>query len=110
MGYDVWAEIDTGGSEPATVGDDSLGYTSNVGGMFRKAFGGDGIKDLDGLLCEDAIGSIEEATADMRFNGDDYSAMNPDNGWGDSKGAREFLVDVWRLCYNHPKATLRVDA
>lgn len=38
----------------------------------------------------------------------DTGGPDPDNGWGDYKGALEYLEKLLTACKNHPRATIRV--
>lgn len=109
MSWDVRWHIDTGGPEPASVGDD-LNYTYNCGLMFRTALGGNGINDLDGKLAGEMIPRLRAAVDHMVHteNRAAYEAMNPSNGWGSHEGATRFLLAILANCEAHPKATIRV--
>lgn len=102
MSYDAYLKIDTGGDEPATVCD--IGnYTSNVSGMWRKALGKP-LGEYDGVLAGDMIPDLERAVNDMIQNPQVYLPMNPDNGWGNYGGAKQYLEDILAACREHPKA------
>lgn len=107
MSYDVYLEIDTGGAEPAALGD-SLNYTYNCGPMFRLALGRDGINSLEGELAGTAIQTLRSGIAEMEDEPGKYKALNPENGWGSYEGALQFLRDILTACVRHPKATIRV--
>lgn len=108
MSYDVWLQVDTGGPEPARVGE-SQNYTSNVSDMWRKALGRD-LSDLDGMTAQDAIADLERAVSHMRHpdNAAEYHSMNPRNGWGNHEGATKYLEWLLAECRRHPKATIAV--
>lgn len=103
---DVRLTIDTGGPEPAQVGE-SMNMTSNVWPMWQRALGGS-IRELDGLTGTEALPRLDEAIEDMQINPEVYAEMNPANGWGDSDGACRFLKELAKACRRHPRATVRV--
>ncbi len=106
MSWDVHLEIDTGGAEPATVQD--LGnMTWNVGIMYAEALG-HCFRELDGVLCSDALGRLLNGVTDMAARKEFYDQMNPPNGWGNREGAVKFLDELVQACLDHPKATIRV--
>jgi len=107
MSYDVHFEIDTGGAEPAIIGNDDLNYTYNCGPMFRRALGGDGIHDLHGMLASDALPRLRVAVSHMAANPDIYIPMTPPR-WGDYPTALQFLEEILLCAACHPKATIRV--
>lgn len=110
MSYDVWLEIDTGGDEPARVGD-SINYTSNVRPMWDKALEGceiPSVAEMHGRLAGDCVGPLEDAIRRMTLDPWDYEELNPPNGWGDAAGARGFLEHLLAMCQRHPKATVGV--
>ncbi len=108
MSYDVHFEIDTGGTEPAIVGNDNLNNTYNCSPMFRRALGGNGINDLNGKIASDVLPTLRVAVSHMAANPEIYTPMNPANGWGDYPTARKFLEDILLSAAAHPKATIRV--
>ncbi len=107
MSYDVYLEIDTGGIEPATVAEVG-NYTSNVSPMWSKALPPDGIAGLHGKLAGQVAESVEAAIQAMSADWDAYAAMNPENGWGDVRGAHDYLVKLAAACLAHPRATIKV--
>ncbi len=108
MSYDIYLQVDTGGSEPATVCDVG-NMTSNVSRMWTKALGYS-LGDLHGKVAGDCIADLERATSHIRHpdNRGEYEAMNPANGWGDHGGAARYLQDVLDACRNHPKTIVYV--
>ena len=61
MSYDIWLEIDTGGSELKEVAD--IGnMTSNVSGMWYDALGHN-LGDYHGKACADVIEPLQKAVA-----------------------------------------------
>lgn len=107
MSWDVYAKIDTGGAEPATVGE-AGNYTYNVSQMYYDVLGGDGLRGLHEMVCAEALPLINEACAKMVADPEKYRAMNPPNGWGDYEGALRYLQGIGEMCAEHPKAKLAV--
>lgn len=109
MSYSVYFMIDTGGDEPACVGE-SFGITWNLSPMMRKALGGDGVRDWNGRTAGALVPALERAVRDISdpANFSAYQAMNPKNGWGSHDVAAQFLAAVLAECRRHPKATVRV--
>lgn len=105
MSYDVWLEIDTGGPEPACVGEE-WNHTSNVAKMWRKA--GADIAQFDGKPAGECVPVLRSAIAAMLANEADYTPMNPSNGWGSYDSCIRFLGVVKAGFEKHPKATVRV--
>jgi hypothetical protein len=110
VSYDFWLEIDTGDPEPHVI-DSDLNYTSNVHPMWDLALKGqavEGVAEMHGLIAGDCVGSLRGAVAEMDRHPLTFAAMNPENGWGDANGAREFLERMASACAAHPKATVAV--
>ena len=107
MSYDIGMEVDTGGEYPVSVGE-WHNYTYNVGPMFRKAFGGDGVNDIHGLTGEVAAPLIDKAMTYMREHMDEMRELNPANGWGDAGGALKFLAKIHEEALYHSKAVVGV--
>ncbi len=104
MSYDVWMEIDTGGSEPVTVVE-SINYTSNVSSMWQRALG-DPLSYFDGFTGGECLPIFRQAIVLMEDNPEEYKEMNPKNGWGDYEGALQYLRNIQRMCVNNPKGIL----
>lgn len=105
MSYDIWLTIDTGGPEPATVGED-WNFTSNCGPMWRAA--GADLAEFEGRKAAECIPILDAAIKDLQANPDKYRVMDPPNGWGsydDLVPRLEVLAQQFRY---HPKATVRV--
>jgi hypothetical protein len=108
MSYDLRLTVDRGGPVPTTVGPD-YNYTSNCGDMFELAIGRR-LLDLDGMPAVRAGKLLRAAVERMRDQAEVFAALNPDNGWGDSLTAREWLEQIADSCVHHPQATVRVTA
>lgn len=106
MSYDIYLDIDTGGTEPTTV--HTVGnYTTNVAPMWRTALGHP-LYELHGRNAADAVPVLDTAIAAMQANPDGYRAMNPSNGWGDYDGALDYLQRLRAGCAAHPKTSIYV--
>jgi hypothetical protein len=110
MSRDGYMTIDTGGPEPAEVAD--IGnYTHNVGRMWHRAVAAvSDLPDLDatGDMTGAEAGPILAAAARyMDEHPDEFTPLNPPNGWGSYGGARAYLWRAATACAEHPKATLR---
>lgn len=105
MSYDIWLTIDTGGPEPAAV-TEGRNMTSNVGPMWRLA--GADLAEFHGKPAGDCLPLLRTAVATMRAEPATYSALNPDNGWGDYYGCVRFLEGLADDFEAHPKATVVV--
>ncbi len=107
MSYDIGMEIDTGGEWPASVGE-SHNYTYNVSGMYRVAFGDNGVNNLHGMTGRDAANLLDAAMMYMREHMEEMRQLNPKNGWGDADGALRFLGAIRESALEHPKAVVGV--
>ena len=104
MSGNLYLEIDTGGTEPATIWDRN--YTHNTNRMLRAA--GFGFRDIDGMSAADAVARIEDAIRELKANPDRYREMNPENGWGSYEGILDVLCEFAQACHEHPKTTVAV--
>lgn len=111
MSYDVYAEIDTGGEWPATVGE-AGNMTSNCSGMWDLACKGHGpnLRDMHGMKCGDCIETLRSAVAEMvdPYRAAEFEALNPPNGWGSTDSALKYLRRVLAMCVEHPNAKVRI--
>ena len=115
MSHDVYGRIPTGAGEEAEAFC-AGNYTSNCSRMWACAISGtfDGPKtwlsDLDGRPCGELVPLLDAALRHMDdpANLAPYEAMNPDNGWGNFRSAREYLRKILDGCRSHPAAFLRV--
>jgi len=101
-------EVDTGGEQPYVCDLYDRSMTHNVRAMWIKAGVYDAIYNSHGKLA----GSIsEELSAGLRkmvASPDEYTKLNPPNGWGDYERAVAFLDSLDIACRQHPKATIYV--
>lgn len=107
MSLDLWLEIDTGGPEPAVVGDDNLNYTHNVNPMWRELFGQSLGDFLDNRQAIVAQSELLAAYHTMEDNPGRFIPLNPPNGWGDYDSAMNFLQRVIDNGADHPLAVWR---
>lgn len=102
--------------------------TYNIGGMWHDALGfagstehpvkeimgwGEsngrfGIHAFEGAPGVEAAGPLMEAVRRMEADPDRYRAMNPENGWGNADGAREFLRRLANMAAECPTFRIRV--
>ena len=73
-------------------------YTYNVASMFRDAIGGDGLYELYGKSAKDCLSLLENSIFKMKNDTKHYENMNPENGWGDYKGALKVLERLYYAC------------
>ena len=83
--------------------------TYNISPMYRKAFGGDGINDLNEILAEKAIPKIVKAIDEMANNKTEYEKLNPANGYGSYNGALSVLQKLLSACAGHMFHIIRID-
>lgn len=91
------------------VGDFDQNYTSNVGGMWFETLG----KSLGDLIEEGHTGKtlaphLLEGIRRFLMDFPKFEAMNPDNGWGDARGALDYLISIYIACVLHPKEKVSV--
>lgn len=106
MSYDITLEIDTGGeflAEVCEVGN----HTYNTSQMFFKALG-IGLTELSGRNAGETIELLERAVKHMEENADEYTPLNPPNGWGSYDTALTYLNRILTACRKHPKSTISV--
>lgn len=96
--------VTCGNSESVDIG----GQTYNVSPMYYDAFGGEGLRGLDGKQCREALPLLVAAVERMQAEPEKYRAMNPKNGWGNYEGALETLVKLREACERYPTGTVVV--
>ena len=106
MSYDVSLAVDTGGDEPAVVGDLYWNYTSNCAPMWRKA--GADLADFHGKLAGECLPALESAVAAMCAAPAVYKDMDPASGWGSYDTLLPRLVELAAEFRAHPKAIVQV--
>lgn len=114
MSFSCHMAIDTGGDGLACV-EDIGNYTGNVGRMWSHALAYAYERDisLDELgpykylyTGAELLPYLDRAVNHMQSYPEQYTPMNPPNGWGDYEGALVFLSAIRDACKNHPKAML----
>ncbi len=106
MSYDVSLTINTGGEYPATVTEVG-NITWNLSPMFQAAMGC-ALRDLNGRFASEVVDVVEAGVRDMDEQPSYYTALNPENKWGNSEIARDFLARLAEACRKHPNATVEV--
>jgi hypothetical protein len=104
MSYDVYLEIDTGGTEPVEVS--WLNHTSNTAAMWRAA--GCDIAECDGRPAANFAEGLASAIEAIESDPDRYRQYEPPNGWGTLETTLKFLRDLLHACQCHPRTTVRV--
>ncbi len=124
MSIDLYLQIDTGGKHLATVVEVG-NYTNNCQPMWTKALNASPLPNdinlaymnsygelklcyMTGMEASYAVPILTMAVAHMDdpANEADYIALNPPNGWGEFKSAREYLRSLLDACREHPKSTI----
>lgn len=103
MSYDIWLTIDTGGPEPARVGD-SWNYTSNCAPTWRAA--GADLAEFHGKPAGECVPTLRAAIEVMRADPARFQAMDSPNGWGTYDTLVPALVRLRAMREAHPKATV----
>jgi hypothetical protein len=106
MSYDIDLSIDTGGQERLLI-EGNINYTYNVWPMLDKALG-IRFTELNHYGAAELAPRLKRGCAHMIDNPQEYEELNPENGWGDAKGALKFLQDILALCEAHPFARLEI--
>lgn len=107
VSYDAYLVADLGGPEPVSVGGLNENYTYNTGPMFEEAVGVS-LGSLSGKRAGEAAEVLWRAVHIMDREPSRFRAMNPENGWGDADGWREFLRRIAEACDAAPDAELVV--
>lgn len=86
------------------------GMTYNLTPMFElfwpllAAVRSEGLK----LKADDLYLPVLNTFINMGMDPEKYEAMNPENGWGDFKGAKEFVEQLKEACEKWPEAVVLV--
>jgi hypothetical protein len=108
VSYDIWLDINTGAGEEVMV--HNVGnYTVNVAWMWWQALGHP-LRELDGRGAADTIETLTAAVAAMRDRAQEFSAQEPENGWGNYEGALDYLERLLVGCRAHPATTIRISS
>ena len=105
MSYVIGLKIDTGGSNPASVGDD-WNFTSNCSSMWCEA--GADLAEFEGKTAGECIPVLESAISTLHSDPTRFRAMNPPNGWGSYETLIPALFKLLSIFRSHPKATVWV--
>lgn len=93
-----------------SVGDWSENYTSNVGGMWADVLR----KPLGELIDEGHTGQtlapeLLEGIRRFLTSYPKQEERNPPNGWGDARGALDYLINIYIACIKNPKERVEVE-
>lgn len=108
MSLDIWLElpVDTGNPEVTTTRFYKANYTHNVIDMWSRA----GVYHVlymdEGRPAGDALPVLKAGLLHMEIYPDEYTSLNPKNGWGDYESAREFLARFIAACEEYPKTII----
>lgn len=69
-----------------------------------------GVRLLHNAPASEAAGVLAAAVERMAANPDDYTPMNPENGWGDYEGALDFLRWMADTAAAYPMTTIKVSS
>lgn len=100
-------EADVGGAEPVRLDVLDANYTYNVYPMF-KAAGSDSPNAWTGLLGSEVREKCIAILAAFDADPAKYRALNPESGWGNFEGAREFIRKIADACEQAPLARVCV--
>lgn len=106
MSYDIYLTVDTGGPEPAYLGDMDWNFTSNVSPMWREA--GADLAEFDGKVAGECAPTLRQAITLMEADPDRFRAMDSPNGWGTYEHLMPRLRVLAEWFERHPKATVEV--
>lgn len=82
-------------------------YTYNVTPMYMKAMGLT-LSELDRHNCKEVAEILKKGIKEMEKNPEEYKTLNPENGWGDYKGALNYLKTILKECRKWPSCMLMV--
>lgn len=103
MSYDVSLAMDCGGPALIPLALLDANYTYNVAPMFQEAVGStpncwhEMPAAEVGAICAKILAAFASDPAL-------YRAMNPENGWGNFEGARDFITKIKDACDAAPTA------
>lgn len=84
--------------------------THNVSRMWREAGCYEALYKSEGDRAKDHLEAVQKAITAMLGDPQKYKAMEPDNGWGDYRGAVEWLQEVRDAMEQYPLARIHVFA
>lgn len=102
MSYDIKL-VDKNNNKTMDIGN----YTYNVNPMYKKALGSS-LSDLHGKSTKEVLNLLENGVIDMKYHKEDYKKLNPVNGYGNYKGALEFLERLYHGCKKHFKSYIYI--
>lgn len=85
-----------------------VNYTHNVTSMWRKAGIYEALYQSDGKQPREIIKLLIKGMRDMEEKKEEYSLLNPLNGWGDYNTALNFLRRVIEACKCYPNAKIKI--
>lgn len=104
MSYDV--DLCTKDVDGNGIGAFAWNYTSNCAPMWRRA--GANLAAFDGMVARDVAPILAEAIACMKANPQDYTPMNPRNGWGSYDTLIPALQTLHGAMVKYPSAIVGV--
>lgn len=103
MSYDIDLMIDTGTELRRIV---EIGnHTSNTAPMWTKALGTP-LRELNGRNAGECVELLERGVKDMEEHEDEYTPLNPPNGWGNYGSALKYLRKLLKECRENPKCVI----
>lgn len=84
-----------------------LNYTSNCARMWNEA--GAPLREWNEKPFSEILVKLNSTVAELVHRRTKYEAMNPENGWGDYAGAREFITTIRDIAAKHPSGWIEVD-
>lgn len=88
----------------------SANITHNVSPMWIRAGVHEALYRSEGRTAAEIIPALEKGVEHMATHPDEYTPMNPENGWGSYASALTWLRHVLAACRAHPHAAIRVSA
>jgi len=87
--------------------DCEISMTSNVGGMWHLAMG-ISMKALKDRPCRECLPILRRGIKMMKEYPEAFKALNPPNGFGDTRDALNTLKKVATMCKSHPDMLLHI--
>ena len=89
-----------------TYGD--FNYTHNVTPTWSKAGVYDSLYNSAGMKAGSIVPILEKGVFHMRMHPEEYTPLNPPNGWGSYDSAVDWLDEVLTVCRKYPEAEIGV--
>lgn len=97
-------------------------YTSNVSSMWRKALASATgnpetwdkwcdracYESVEPLFGRDMVDVLDRATSWMRTHPEEFTSLDPGNGWGDFDGALRYLETIFEAAKKWPSGMFQV--